>query len=78
MCQNEKHKEFSDRWIPARVSYIMGNSVREIAKEYGLSTKAMRTRIHRFRKKYGWFRIKSVNGWFKTGVNSQDTLVPLD
>lgn len=44
-----------ERWLPARNLWDDGHPISYIAKIYGLSEKAVRTRIKKWRKEKGWF-----------------------
>ncbi len=44
-----------DRWMKARLMWAEGRNLAEIAAVYGISYKAMRTRVQRWRKRHGWF-----------------------
>lgn len=60
MTANEqKHREFILRWLPARQAYMQGRTIAEIAQIMGVrSVKAMDRRVVRFRKKFGWFMLR--------------------
>jgi uncharacterized protein YjcR len=49
------HESTVLRWEPARRMWDKGLSRKEIAEFYGISEKALRTRIQKFRREHGWF-----------------------
>jgi uncharacterized protein YjcR len=46
---------FQTRWQAARKMWDLGYSTGQIAEIYDVTEKGMRTRIQKWRKKFGWF-----------------------
>lgn len=57
----ELPESMEQRWEKARRMWAEGMTVREIACEYEVSEKAMRTRIRRWRNGRGWFPVRQQN-----------------
>ncbi|MHA2047625.1 MAG: hypothetical protein ACW99G_22825 [Candidatus Thorarchaeota archaeon] len=49
------HESTVLRWEPARRMWDDGLPRKKIAEYYGISEKALRTKIQKWRKEYGWF-----------------------
>lgn len=47
-------------WERARRMWAEGYTIREIAEDYDLTEKGMRTRIRRWRKTRGWFPVRNA------------------
>jgi uncharacterized C2H2 Zn-finger protein len=49
-----------DRWMRARLMWAEDKNVAEIASAYGVTEKAMRSRIQRWRRERGWFPARAA------------------
>jgi hypothetical protein len=61
---------FEQRWMKARLMWAENKKVADIAAEYDVTSKAMGTRIRRWRKEHGWFPPRTLRESIRDAVCS--------